>query len=111
MSADTFTAALARARRRRQPVIALRPRREFLEELDDIVVRDVECFRMEAMSRNEWWLACTFANGERLALWIGKSKRGDGPARLVVTATEIPDHLDWDELHRKHSRVTVERRP
>jgi hypothetical protein len=101
---EAFDAALRRAKRRKQPVIALRPDGQFPDELDDIVVCNVDV-HMEAMSDNEWWLCCYFANGERLTLWINKSKQRDGPARLVVSATEIPEYLDWDDLYAEHYKT------
>lgn len=80
------------------PHMALRPDSEFPDELDDVVVKDVTMFRAEAMSHNEWWLCCYLPNGERITFWINKASR---PARIVMTATEIPDYYDIDEKRNK----------
>lgn len=94
-----FEVALADAHRRRIPVIALRPDHEFPDELDDIVVENVKVFRAEAMDHNIWWMACYFANGEELVFHVTRAAK---PSRIVVTASSIPEHIDWDELYRKH---------
>lgn len=100
MSRESFEAALARAKRRNQPVIALRPDGRFPEELDDIVVKDVETFRAEAMDDNVWWMCCYFRDGERLTFYVTRDKK---PSRIVITATEEPsNYLDWDDLHSEH---------
>jgi hypothetical protein len=97
---ETFEAALERARRQAVPVIALRPRHEFPDELDDVVVENVMTFRAEAMSNKVWWMACRFANGEELVFHVTTASK---PARLVFSATMVPEHVDWDELRRSRS--------
>jgi hypothetical protein len=104
MSAATFKAALARAKRRRQPVIALRPDHTFIDELDDVVVCNVQTFRAEAMDTDMWWMECTFANGEALTFHVTIGRK---PKRLVVTATSVPAHLDWDDLFNEHRGATA----
>lgn len=88
-----FAADLAKARAGRTPRMALRPDHEFPDEMDDIVVKDVEMFRAEAMSRNQWWMCCYFANGERVTFWIGRERK---PSRIVVSVTEEPP--DWIDI-------------
>jgi hypothetical protein len=52
--------------------------------LDDVVVKDVEMFRMERMSETSAWLCCYLPDGQRITFWVhGKNLR--------YRATEFPD--------------------
>jgi hypothetical protein len=94
-----FAADLAKAKAERIPVMALRPDSEFPDEMDDIVVKDVTMFRAEAMSDDHWWMACYFANGERVTFSVGI---GTKPKRIVVSVTEKPD--DWIDMDVEEPR-------
>ena len=78
------------------PRMALRPDHKFPEELDDIVVENVTMFRAECMSDRGWWMACYFANGQRIAFSIDRATK---PARIAVTATELPPV--WTDIDKE----------
>lgn len=95
----TFEAALEQAKRERVPVMALRPDHRFPEELDDVVVENVSCFRAEAMDDDVWWMCCYFPNGERVTFHVGIDKK---PKRIHMSVTEYPvQWRDWDEMRRE----------
>lgn len=102
----TFEQALAEYRAQRIPVMALRPCKDAAEvtfgtEMDDIVVESPTMFRAEAMSEDSWWLACYFANGQRVTFQLSARCR---PRSLSFTVGELPDDWrDWDKL-RGHDR-------
>lgn len=85
---------LAAARRERTPVMALRPDSQDHDLLDDIVVKDVEMFRAEALDDDVWWLACYFANGEQVTFHVTAQAR---PKRIKFSVTEKPSEwIDFD---------------
>lgn len=88
-----------RRRRRGAPRMALRPDREFSDELDDIVVENVRTFRAECMSERGWRMACYFDNDERVAFWVSRETR---PARIVVSATEFPS--EWIDIDAERAK-------
>ena len=90
---EPLSDALERARDERTPRMALRPRQDSDEELDDIVVKEVEMFRAEAMSNTVWWMCCYFRNGERVTFHVGIDAK---PKRVHVSATEMP--AEWVDL-------------
>lgn len=53
--------------------IALRPNEDGY--LDDIVVKDVQLFRMEDMG-DYWWIACYFNDMDSLVIHVDKSDEG-----------------------------------
>lgn len=69
--------------------IALRP--EYGDDphrMDDIVVRNVEMFRAEAMSDKQWWFCCYLKSDvehDRIDFWASVRK-----GRLVVEVTALP---------------------
>lgn len=66
--------------------IALRPDHDGY--LDDVVVNDVECFRMEDMG-DHWWLCCYLAGSEeRIVFNVGH--QGHSKARIVASIGELP---------------------
>lgn len=40
-------------------------------ELDDVVVPDVSCFRLERMNTGQWWIGLYRPNGELIHIDIG----------------------------------------
>jgi hypothetical protein len=65
-------------------------------ELDDVVVLDVECFRMERMSDGEFWLCCYLRgedDGNRVAFSINAHCR---PRRAVAYVTEFPTGVSYE---------------
>ena len=71
------------------PVMALR--KDASGALDDVVAEDVTRFRAEIMDGRSLWMACYFANGERVAFWVTANL-----SRLTFSATEIPAYSDFD---------------
>lgn len=53
-------------------------------ELDDVVVRDVEMFRLEYMDTRGVWLCCYKPDGRRVSFWL-RSK------------SKIEAHYEWDD--------------
>jgi hypothetical protein len=77
--------------------LALRSVPEWGDEdrMDDIVVNDVACFRMEQMNANDWWMQLYLddnPDGDYItfAIYYDKKLR-----ELIVKATEYPsgDHV------------------
>lgn len=90
---ETVRDAISRARIERTPVMALRPDNHGPDLLDDVVVKDVEMFRAEAMYDDVWWMCCYLANGERVTFHVVAT---DGA--LQVSATEKPS--EWIDMDR-----------
>ena len=77
--------------------IALRPHYTIEGAEDDIVVNDVECFRMEQMDRRVWW-ACCYLRGEDMGNRIAWDIRWDYKTReVVVRTTEEPEGVVYEE--------------
>lgn len=75
--------------------IALRPHHEIEGAEDDIVVKDVEMFRMEQMDRRVWWACCYFPGTEERIAW---DIRWDYKLReVVVRTTEQPEGFVYEE--------------
>jgi len=83
------------------PAMALRPDSRFPDEMDDIVVKDVEMFRAEAMDDDAWWMCCYFANGERVSFHVGLAAK---PKRVVISVTETPPV--WTDIDAERSFVS-----
>lgn len=66
-------------------------------DVDDVVVQDVETFRLEQMDRNNWF-ACCFLRGEdganRIAFSIRYEPHLDD---VVVQVTEWPEGVRYEE--------------
>jgi hypothetical protein len=91
------SADLEQARAERLPVMALRPDDRYPDELDDVVVKDVETFRMEAMSDDVWWMCCYFRNGERVTWHATTAGPANRRQRLAISTTEYPaEWVDFD---------------
>lgn len=60
--------------------------------LDDIVVNDVVCFRMEDMGEY-FWIGCYLGDGTdpRICFTVRRGKRKKGEPPVVVVAREFPD--------------------
>lgn len=78
--------------------IAVRPHDEHEDWCDDIVVKDVEMFRMEQMDRRVWWACCYLAGeedeGNRIAFdirYVAKERE------VVVTVTEWPTGVRYED--------------
>lgn len=70
--------------------IALRPDEHGY--LDDVVVHDVDMFRMEDMG-DSWWLCCYLsATGENRICWSLRIEGG----RIVATITETPTDATYE---------------
>lgn len=69
--------------------IALRPDHE--GELDDVVVRDVEMFRMERMSEHDFWIALYFkGTDEELVFNMHASK-----SFISASIGDLPDGREF----------------
>ena len=66
--------------------IALRPDHDGY--LDDVVVSDVSCFRMEDMG-DSWWLCCYLADSDDRVVFDVRTS--GTKRRLAVTVVEAPD--------------------
>jgi hypothetical protein len=62
--------------------------------LDDVVVRDVETFRMERLDDQTFWISCSLLNGERITWVLGRGKEGE--EILQVETTEYPQALCYE---------------
>lgn len=93
----SFQADLHQARDEALPQMALRPCHDHADLLDDVVVKNVQTFRMEAMDEDNWWLCCYFANGERVTFNAQALSR---PRRLEVSVTETPS--EWVDIDARH---------
>lgn len=95
---STFKHDLEAARRERIPVMALRPRHDDPDLMDDIVVKDVTMFRAEAMDDDVWWMACHFANGEQVTFHVTAQAR---PKRIEFSVTDTP--AEWVDLDARRT--------
>lgn len=89
----SFETDLQHERDHQVPRMALRPDDDHADLLDDVVVKDVQMFRMEAMSEDNWWLCCYFTNGERLTFNASAMCR---PRRLEMSVVELP--IEWVDI-------------
>jgi len=55
--------------------------------LDDIVVKDVECFRLEQMDDKVWFACCYLAGSDERIVFHISYRHG----QIVVTSDEHPD--------------------
>ena len=66
-------------------------------DVDDVVVNDVETFRLEQMDRN-FWFACCYLTGEdganRIAFNICYRPEQDD---VIVSVTEWPENVPYEE--------------
>ena len=44
--------------------------------VDDVVIHDVDVFRLERMGDTSFWLKCYKSNGEEIVFWINRKGRG-----------------------------------
>jgi hypothetical protein len=64
-------------------------------KLDDVVVHDVDTFRLERMSDNSWWACVYLRDGSRVHFGIGAK-------RAMVEATHWFDRIEAPKAKRRN---------